>query len=248
MRLFIIRHGQSTNNKLDGELDFRSYLSQRTPDPALTELGERQALAVANHLAAGQTAEHFTGYHNGAGYGITRIYCSAMLRAMQTALPIQKALKIDPEVNLHIYEQGGLFLGDPRNQTSCRGFPGMSRSEMTERFPNYTLPPEITADGWYSGSYEPQSSCNARAEKTTQWLGEMAAQFAKEGTDEGVALVMHADFIDKLIKAIIGHGSGEHFRYTHQNTSITRIDFAANGTRRLLYVNRTEHFTSDLFY
>lgn len=247
MNLFIIRHGESGNNKLGSELEWDEYIANRSPDPPLTPLGERQAEAVAHHLATAEVAEHHIGNQSEQGYGITRIYCSAMLRAMQTAQPIQKALGIDPEVVVMVHEQGGLFVGDPKDLDSCIGFPGFSRSEIEERFPGYLLPAEITEDGWWKGSHEPWSECTKRAQQTSKWLGEMADQLAAKGKHENVALVVHADFIDQLLKAILGHLPGDNFRYTHNNTAITVVEFGADGWRRLRYVNRTEHFTANLF-
>ena len=60
MELYLIRHGQSTNNRGDA----------RVPDPPLTELGKQQADRTGKALG---------------NLGITRLYCSAMLRAVQTA-------------------------------------------------------------------------------------------------------------------------------------------------------------------
>jgi broad specificity phosphatase PhoE len=48
MELFLIRHGESTNNALED-------WTQRVEDPLLTERGERQAERTAAHLAAGCT-------------------------------------------------------------------------------------------------------------------------------------------------------------------------------------------------
>lgn len=247
MKLYIIRHGESYNNKLGTELEWSDYLVQRLPDPPLTPLGERQADAVATHLSTAQAVEHHLGHRTADGYGITRIYCSAMLRAMQTAQPIQRELGIDPEVVTMIHEQGGLFTGDPSDYATCVGYPGMSRTEMQERFPRFKLPEDITEEGWWRGSHEPMESCSKRAQETSVWLGELAEQFAAERSDEHVALVVHADFIDQLLKALLGHMPGTHFRYIHNNTAITTVEFGSEGRRRLHYVNRTQHLTPELF-
>ncbi|MEZ4656356.1 MAG: histidine phosphatase family protein [Caldilineaceae bacterium] len=249
MRLFIIRHGESHNNWLDGRLSYEEYLAQRSPDPPLTELGERQAAAVARHLAEAQVAEHFRGglESRPSGYGITKLYCSPMLRAMQTAWPIAQALNMPAEVMMDIFEQGGMFTGDPRHMESLVNHAGLTRAEMAERFNGYILPPEITSEGWWGGGYEDLPACFGRAARVAYRLRQMARQLADSGgEEERIVLVSHATFIDNLLKALLNQLPGMDHIFVHYNTAITRIDF--RGERQYLrYVNRTEHFTSDLF-
>ncbi|MEM7130325.1 MAG: histidine phosphatase family protein [Chloroflexota bacterium] len=247
MRLYIIRHGESTNNRLGRQLPYEEYIQKRTYEPPLTELGHRQAHAVAEHLAKVTVAEHLNGIKASTGYGITRIYCSAMLRAMQTAQPIQQALGINPEVLIDIHEQGGLFEGHPQDPDSWQGFPGLTRTEMIERFPGYILPDEITENGWWTGTYEPWSGCVERAKRTASRLIQLAEQFAKSDVEEHVALVAHGDFIDRLLKALLRQLPGDDFYYIHYNTAITQVDFPDDGRLVLRYINRTEHFTPELF-
>lgn len=250
MRLFIIRHGESVNNRLDSSLEFGDYVQQRSHDPALTELGELQAEAVARHLAEATVAEHHfwnREKQRGPGYGITRIYCSAMLRAMQTARPISRALDIQPEIMLSIHEHGGIFKGDPRDPESITGYPGMTRAEIEEAFPGYGIPDEITEKGWWQGGYEDITGCYARAVRTVTTLRAMAKTFAEEGSEERVALVAHGTFIDCLIKAFLDQLPGQNVFYVHYNTAITRIDLHPDGGHEIRYINRTEHFVPELF-
>ena len=108
MQLYLVRHGESSNNALGTEdASYDEYMATRSPDPVLTRTGERQAELVAAHLAE-------------AGYDITELHCSAMMRAMQTAEPIGKALGILPSVWIDIHEHGGMFLGNPRNGDGIR--------------------------------------------------------------------------------------------------------------------------------
>ena len=92
MEFYIIRHAQSFNNAL---VDQR----QRVQDPPLTELGHRQAAIVAQHLTTGRNpeqkegvSEEDTAVHYRRGYGLTRLYCSAMHRSLQTAAALSRAL------------------------------------------------------------------------------------------------------------------------------------------------------------
>jgi len=79
MQLYFIRHAQSTNNELY-ESTGSSY--GRNEDPELTELGIKQASALAEFLQ--------TGNPNGGarketaspkGFGLTHLYSSLMRRA-----------------------------------------------------------------------------------------------------------------------------------------------------------------------
>ena len=72
MEFYLIRHGQSVNNASPDAL---------VPDPALTNLGREQANHVGNALKA---------------KGILRLYCSPMLRALQTAEIIGRVLELPP--------------------------------------------------------------------------------------------------------------------------------------------------------
>lgn len=83
MQLYIIRHGQSTNNAG----------MPRVVDPLLTPLGEEQALFAANAL---RDAE------------LTHLYASPMRRAMQTAAAIAEVSGLPLRIAPDYCEAGGL--------------------------------------------------------------------------------------------------------------------------------------------
>ena len=242
MQLYIIRHGQSTNNALADQWD-------RVYDPQLTDLGWRQAQTLADHLARGihpeqkiGSSEEDTGVKTVQGYGISRIYCSAMHRAMQTAQPIATALKLNPEIWVDIHEVGGMYL-KYRDERGVIGYTGKSRDEILEEFPNYTLPDEVTDVGWwdpYRGQ-EDWPSCHARAirvaHKLRRWAGE---------SEERIAIVTHGGFIDSLIKALTNQLPGRDLVYYNFNTAMTRVDFLENGRIGIRYFNRIDHLPQEL--
>ena len=122
MILYIIRHAQSTNNELADHRD-------RVCDPPLTELGKRQTEILAQHMATGVDIEPWSVDSRGRrGYGITRLYCSPMWRALQTTQPVGRALGLAPEVWIDIHERGGIFL-DHGEDGGIVGYPGKTRSE-----------------------------------------------------------------------------------------------------------------------
>jgi broad specificity phosphatase PhoE len=76
MQLFLIRHGQSTNNAL-------ADWTQRVEDPWLTASGVRQAQRVGHHLVAGL---HLQPTERSVPKPVLdRLYCSAILPALQSA-------------------------------------------------------------------------------------------------------------------------------------------------------------------
>ncbi len=241
MELFIIRHGQSSNNVLDDD-------SQRSFDPILTDLGKQQAERLAAFLAdrrsrdvefnAGSGFADDAGAH---GFGITHLYCSAMHRAMQTAAPVAKALGLHPEIWLDIHEQGGMYLDQNGNMV---GYPGKTRPEILGEFPDYILPASITNAGWYDATrgYEELHTGAGRAIKVAL---ELRRRAAGEFKNARVAIITHGTFIDLMLKAFLGQLPNRVFYFTHYNTAITRLDFS--GEHLLVrYVNRVDHLPHEM--
>lgn len=241
MRLYLIRHGESENNKLATS---GGNMRERVHDPALTSLGEQQAQLLGKHLKERQDNPA----HLGGGYGITQLYCSAMLRAMQTAQPVAEALGLQPTVWLDVHEIGGIFLEKIENSESTTiGLPGMTRSEMQARFPNYILPDEITEEGWWGSDKgrETPAQFLSRALQVALTLKEQAR------SDEQIALVVHGAFMDAVIKALLNMlpSHPEQMFFGHYNTGITRVDFNIRHGREhmsLHYINRVDHLPDNM--
>jgi broad specificity phosphatase PhoE len=239
MELYLIRHAQSTNNALADQRD-------RVFDPPLTDLAKQQIQLVAQHLTEGVNptsvrgeSDEDTESYNRRGYGLTRLYCSAMWRALQTAEPIGRALGVIPEIWIDIHEQGGIFL-DHHDEGGPLGYPGKTRSEILERFPHYQLPDEVTETGWWTKGYEDWPECHGRAIKVAWQLRKWA------GSDERIGLVTHGGFMDALLKALLNQLPGPRFFYHHNNTAITRLDFYEDGQLGLRYLNRVDHLPPEL--
>ena len=138
MQLFVVRHGESANNAL-------TDLSQRSMDPKLTENGERQIVHAAQFIADGR---HLTpGERAAGGPYIDHLYCSPMWRCLRTVQPIGEATGLAPEVWVDIHESGGIFL-DHGGDRGIVGYPGMTRTEMLNEFPGYTLSEQVSDQGF----------------------------------------------------------------------------------------------------
>jgi len=250
MELYIIRHGQSTNNTLN---DARG----RVCDPPLTELGRRQVALVAQHLASATSRTPWAADgHDRPGCGIARLYCSPMRRALETAQPIGRALGVAPEVWIDIHEFGGIYLdyGEPtgaprdgawsvrhrREPTGVVAYPGKTRSEILAEFPHYRLPEGITEQGWWRGGREERAAFYERVARVAEVMRQWAAD------DERIAIVSHGDFSNGLLHALFHLAPERGVYYHHRNTAITRIDFQGDGHLDVRYVNRVDHLPAEL--
>jgi 2,3-bisphosphoglycerate-dependent phosphoglycerate mutase len=213
-------------------------------------LGERQAQNLAEHVTANahpESRHEDNPVQPYSGYGFTHLYCSPMLRSMQTAEPIARTTGLTPEVWTDIHEHGGIFLGNPRAGDDLVICPGMTRSEILERFPAYQLPDALQEDGWWNRGYEDMPGCYARAIRVARILNQRAKTNRDREMSEGIAIVSHGTFIDSLLKAFFHHLPDRRHFYQHYNTAITRIDFMPDGTLLLRYTNRTQHLPPDMF-
>ncbi len=227
MELFLIRHGQSANNVL-------TDMTLRVEDPLLTPTGELQAERVARHLAARRHLH--TDARDAARPIFDRLYCSPMLRAMQTARPIAQALGVPYEVWLDIHEVGGIYLDHDGRKV---GYSGQTRSQLLERFPESTLPHDLSEQGWWNRDFEEAHQGHARAVAVARDLR------ARAGDNVRIGIVSHGDFLSALLNALndLEHGNGSY--YEHRNTGITHVDLTPLGAR-VRYLNRVDHLDEAL--
>ena len=218
----------------------------RITDPPITELGKRQSEILAQHLATGTTQDLVPGAAPGSaraqerkGYGITSLYCSPMLRSLQTAYPIKEATGLLPKVWVDIHESGGMFLdhGDERGSV---GYPGMTRSEILANYPDYQLAPGITEDGWWNRDREDLANASGRAIRVAEKVVEMSE------TEDRVAMISHGLFINILFKALLDQLPGNHIHYRHNNTAISRISIQKSRITEVISLNRLDHLPSHL--
>jgi broad specificity phosphatase PhoE len=236
MELFIVRHAQSHNNALADQRD-------RVIDPPLTEIGLRQAELVARHLVAGTDHEGVPIEGQGpdriAGMGIEKLYCSAMLRALQTARAIGRALNLQPHVWVDVHEEGGMWLDEGEGR-GIRGGTGLTRTEIARQFPECVLPEEITEQGWWRYGQEERGPFLARASRVAAKLRADAAR------DVTVAIVTHGGFGAYLLRELVGAPHTANVFFHHDNTGITRVRFRLDGRVSIRYQNRVDHLPPDL--
>ena len=227
MRLYLIRHAESENNVLTDDA-----IHQRRVDPDLTPLGYRQRDLLAAFLA--------TAFDNqGENARITHLYTSAMFRSLLTAQPLSAALSLAPAVWLDLHELGGMYQA---RQGSVSGCGGLTRTEIARAFAGYQLPDGVTERGWYAAEqgFEPMERGIERARTVAQKLHEW------RHSHRIIALVSHAGFLNLLLQAINGDQPfRKGWRYHHNNTAITRVDYEGAGPI-LHFMNRVDHLPPDL--
>lgn len=230
MRVYLIRHAQSTNNAL---ADFRD----RVVDPDLTPLGYEQIQRL------GEWLKHSLEF-GGKPFGFTHLITSPMLRALLTANAVAQATGLTLEVTPDVAEGGGMFLED-KHTGVITGYTGMTRSEILARFPHAQLGHSISEAGWWNPEMgrESEAHCAMRAIRVAHSLVHRSVH----SPEERVVIVTHGLFMDTLVKALLHQlpAPANHLFYTHYNTGITRFDLREGDELRLHYLNRVDHLPAD---
>ncbi len=240
MQLYFIRHAQSTNNLLYEQVGY--YADGRHEDPELTALGKKQIEIVAQFVAAGRGATPTTRdawVQNIDGFGLTHVYSSLMVRAMDTADAIASALGLTPVARDDLHEVGGVWLKNPETGERV-GLPGHSRAFFEQRYPQFELPAGLNGDGWWGRPLETMEECFVRA---TTLLADLQARHGD--TDDRVAIVSHGMFYNVFLRALLGLPQQPGIWFAINNVAITRIDFEEKETR-LAYHNRADFLPPEL--
>ena len=236
MRLYFIRHGQSANNAL---WDKTQDNSGRVADPELTDGGQQQARLVAQFIA-GQQAKTISPHHNDH-FGITHLYSSLMVRAMDTADAIAEAIDLPPVAWPEIHETGGIWQRN-RETDELQGLPGKNRADFEARYPNFILPNELTDQGWWNRPFEDMEGFVKRGRQVVEML------HARHGdSQDRVAIVSHGGFYNVLIGTLLNLPltNPPAYWFALNNTGVTRFDFNEQRVR-IAYHNRVDFLPPEL--
>lgn len=250
MQLYFIRHAQSENNAL---YERTGSDRGRSCDPELTAAGRRQAELLAEFIAQAGAGAAPGVYdpRNSAGFGLTHIYTSLMVRAAGTAQRLASAVDLPLVAWEDLHEEGGIFLED-ETSGERHGQPGKNRAYFQEHFPGLVLPEKLDEKGWWNRPFE---AYEARRPRARAVLSELLHRHLDRA--DRVALVSHGGFGNHLLSALFspiesGNGRAPDFPqlpayrwFLMNNTAITRIDFAEHEVR-LVYLNRTDFLSPDL--
>jgi len=196
MELIFVRHGRPENvQKHDG-----------TPaDPPLAEIGHSQASAVASWLSEEP---------------IDQIYSSPMMRARETAEPIEAALGLTALVRDDISE----FDRDASAYVPMEVLKETNR-EAWERM----------ASGSMSGA----------PGKHSTWYSNTLSQLEQIVKDHGgqrVVVVCHGGVINAYLSLCLEFEVENFMRFDVDYTSVTRVLASAAGHRSVKSINETTHF------
>ena len=218
MELYLIRHGQSTNN---------AGLAH-VADPPLSHLGKQQA------YYAGQALQR---------EAISRLYCSPMLRALQTAEIIGGMLSLAPHIYIGLHEWDGIWEESVGRLGAT--LPGLTHSEMKEVCPNVVLSQDVTDEGWLFTQWEDVESMLQQADQNaTNFIAHLEATHTE--ADERVAAISHGAFLSTLIGTFFGlPPNDDSDRFDHRNAAISKIRRTTRGTQ-LRYLNRICHLAQGM--
>jgi len=223
---------------------------KESPDPALTEAGKEQANLLGEFLEKSQLLTKVEGWnvHNRHGFGLTHIYTSLMERAVHTAAPTARKLKVPFAAWTEIHESGGIFGRD--GEMKLQGLPGKTRAYFEEHFPELTLPVSLDGTGWWnSRPHETEEEAYQRAKRV--WTELLAWHGDKEGQPEQrVVFVSHGGFFTHLICAMLDlpwrqASNGLKSWFLLNNCSISRLDVNKDNVT-ICYLNRTDHLPDHL--
>jgi 2,3-bisphosphoglycerate-dependent phosphoglycerate mutase len=238
MQLYFIRHGQSENNALWGQTqDTKSFLI----DPRLTSIGRRQTELLADHLVHTQPESRDGAWdpQNTTRFGITHIYTSLMLRAVETGTILARRLDLPLTAWVDLHERGGLVLDELPDQDPV-GYPGQNRDFFEANFPQLVLPDGLGDTGWWGRPWENEVQ---RKERAVRVVKELQARHAN--SKDRVVLISHGGFYIHFLAALFGFPDEGGWWFLLNNTAISRIDSFSQEIQ-LVYHNRVAHLSDDL--
>jgi 2,3-bisphosphoglycerate-dependent phosphoglycerate mutase len=238
MQFYFIRHGQSENNALWK----RTGSSKgRSVDPELTEFGRQQSEFLAQFLRWSDPDLVVNGRdsQNVAGFGITHLYSSLMVRAVATGAAIARALDLPLVAWGDVHERGGIYLKDEETDERI-GQAGHHRAYFEAHYPDLVLPDSLGEAGWWNRPFEEAEQTLPRAQRFWRNLMERHGH-----TDDRVAVVSHGGFYNDLLAVILNLPERERYWFALKNAAISRIDFEEERIG-LVYLNRVDFLPKEL--
>jgi broad specificity phosphatase PhoE len=210
MHLYLIRHAQSEGN---------AQVAGAAIDCRLTELGRRQAAAVARRVAA---------------LGVGWVLASPYTRALETAEAIRQATGAPAAVVPLLHEHH--IKPFPENED----WPLLSRAALTERYPHFQLPDDFGAGPKWHDVPETEDAVLARAGRVLAQLWERYAAAPGGNQDVKLALVSHGSPTGKLLMAALRLPSTQGIEIRIANASLSIVEYWPDW-RVLHAANRVDH-------
>lgn len=214
MRLHLIRHAESENNARP--------VRDRVCDPAITAIGRLQGEHLGDWMSR---------------LRLDALVTSPFLRTLQTTSFVLRRRPQPVHVWHNVFERGGCYHGhEPAN---FAGADGLGRSGIVDQLAStqpVTLDDQLHETGWWGRrDREDDDTANARAAEVIERI---EATFA--GTDQDVALIVHADFIRCLLRPMLDGVLDIDSIGPIPNVSVTRLDWTP-GRWKLVWLNSVTH-------
>ena len=195
LKLLVIRHGESEADLLDvheGRADFE-----------LTDRGHHQAEAMAKFVSE--------------NYSVSRIYCSTLKRAFQTAEHLSAAtgVELTPDERLMEFNNGLIA--------------GLERNVVREKYPYVEVP-------IHEAMYEQESALEFRF-RADYTLSKIISE-SKDG--ETVAVVTHGGMINQLYRAFLRLPVDCDVYFSTGDTGVHEWRIS-DGRRMVVKANHTAH-------
>ncbi len=206
MKLYVIRHGQSYVNLRDW--------NGGNVDAGLTDLGKKQADALAKWLPSEVKK-------------VDHLYCSTMMRARETAAPVQLTYDIKPVYDDRIREIGN-------NRMDSQPWP-------SDNLPEY-------GDFW--GTERPFHSITPKREGGESLMhfrlriGSFVEDLLEAHFGETVMIVCHGGVIEAFYDHLFNIGHRKACEMWSKNTAVAHFEYIKYPNRetwRVYYHNRAEH-------
>ncbi|HZD58069.1 MAG TPA: histidine phosphatase family protein [Anaerolineales bacterium] len=238
MILFFIRHAQSVNNALAAE-DIST--KGRHSDPELTSQGEQQAERLAEFLRrGGPSGGQLELSRSSAGFGITHLYTSLMVRSVATGAVIARRLNLPLLAWEELHERGGIFLED-QVTGELIGLSGEGRAYFEEYFPELLLPRDLPDAGWWNS--RPFEGAEQWPTRAWRFLAQLRTRHG--GSEDRVAVVSHGGFYNDFLRALLPLPAEPKSWFELNNVAITRIDFQEDIVI-VKYHNRIDYLPADM--
>jgi 2,3-bisphosphoglycerate-dependent phosphoglycerate mutase len=238
MQFYFIRHGQSENNQIWAET---GSLDGRSEDPDLTSLGLEQAERLARFLSqpGGPMPAQDYDPQNVAGFGLTHLYCSLMIRSVATGTIVAHALDLPLVAWVDAHEVGGMHRAGEQPDERI-GLPGKNRAYFEAHYPDLVLPATLGDEGWWNRPYEARDQRPLRAQRFWNDLLERHGD-----THDHVAVISHGGFYYYLMRAIYHLPDEPEVWFSLNNTAISRIDLEDERIV-LQYLNRADFLPREM--
>eukprot|EP01006_Ploeotia_vitrea_P063905 TRINITY_DN86498_c0_g1_i1.p1 TRINITY_DN86498_c0_g1~~TRINITY_DN86498_c0_g1_i1.p1 ORF type:complete len:300 (+),score=-1.25 TRINITY_DN86498_c0_g1_i1:68-901(+) len=197
------------------------YWKDRSEDPDISPNGEKQSNACGLFLS-GKTGDPASLLYQGEGSGvkavpITKIFTSAMKRAMRTGLIVATHMNMKVNIFPETFECGGCYNSEDGQVWNAQ--PGMTKQHIQATYPNVELQDgdSVTENGWYDVNRGRESADKAaerarqvvdkffkmakevlagqepaKTEATTHWA---RLKGSATNPQDAIVLVTHGDFL-----------------------------------------------------